>query len=226
MTSSWKNLACKPQLLNLKITLACGQAFRWKKNNNDEWRGVLAGKVWTFKENYEGILYKVYTCNHEQREEEESFVNNEFILNDYFRLDIDLAEFYDKWSKRDQNFKQVSSKVAGYRLLRQDPVENLFSFICSSNNNIERISQMVEALCMKYGERVAEIDGVMYHSFPTIARLAETEVEQELREMKFGYRSKFIHETAKLLRDKDIGWLMSLRSAPYEDAHKGMRHHI
>ena len=93
------------------------------------------------------------------------YINNEFILNDYFRLDIDLAEFYDKWGKRDQHFKQVSSTVnASYRLLRQDPVENLFSFICSSNNNIERISQMVEALCMKYGERVAEIDGVMYHT--------------------------------------------------------------
>ena len=74
---------------------------------------------------------------------------------------------------------------------------------------------------MKYGERVAEIDVVMYHSFPTIARLAETEVEAELKEMKFGYRAKCIHETAKLLRDKDNGWLMSLRSVPYEDAHKG-----
>ena len=43
------------------------------------------------------------------------YINNEFILNDYFRLDIDLAEFYDKWGKRsDQHFKQVSSTVAGY----------------------------------------------------------------------------------------------------------------
>ena len=80
-------------------------------------------------------------------------------------MDInDLVEFYNKWGKRDQHFKQVSSTVASYRLLQQVPVENLFSFICSSNNNIERISQMVEALCMKYGERVAEIDGVMYHT--------------------------------------------------------------
>ena len=73
------------------------------------------------------------------------YINNEFILNDYFRLDIDLAEFYDKWGKRsDQHFKQVSSTVASYRLLRQDPVENLFNFICLSNNNIERIRQIVE----------------------------------------------------------------------------------
>jgi hypothetical protein len=36
-------------------------------------------------------------------------------------------------------------------MLRQDPVECLFQFICSSNNHISRIHGMVERLCSTYG---------------------------------------------------------------------------
>lgn len=36
-------------------------------------------------------------------------------------------------------------------MLRQDPVECLFQFICSSNNHISRIHGMVERLCRAYG---------------------------------------------------------------------------
>ncbi len=40
---------------------------------------------------------------------------------------------------------------AGARVLRQDPVECLFQFVCSSNNHISRIHGMVERLCRTYG---------------------------------------------------------------------------
>ena len=36
-------------------------------------------------------------------------------------------------------------------MLRQDPEECLFQFICSSNNHIKRIHGMVERLCRDYG---------------------------------------------------------------------------
>ncbi len=36
-------------------------------------------------------------------------------------------------------------------MLRQDPLECLFQFICSSNNHISRIHGMVERLCSSYG---------------------------------------------------------------------------
>lgn len=41
--------------------------------------------------------------------------------------------------------------AAGARVLRQDPVECLFQFVCSSNNHISRIHGMVERLCRTYG---------------------------------------------------------------------------
>lgn len=49
------------------------------------------------------------------------------------------------------NCCSVCSNPAGARVLRQDPVECLFEFICSSNNHISRIHGMVERLCRDYG---------------------------------------------------------------------------
>lgn len=72
-------------------------------------------------------------------------------------------------------------------MLRQDPVECVFQFLCSSNNNIARIEKMVWALA-GYGERLGEVGGYQFHQFPTIERLARVS-EQELRDAGFGYRS-------------------------------------
>lgn len=60
------------------------------------------------------------------------------LLRKYFRLDVSLEEYYAQWSKKDPHFKKAAEKFTGMRILSQDPVENIFSFICSSNNNIAR----------------------------------------------------------------------------------------
>ena len=44
-------------------------------------------------------------------------------------------------------------------MLRQDPVECLFEFICSSNNHISRIKGMVERLCQDYGTPLTQQSG-------------------------------------------------------------------
>lgn len=62
----------------------------------------------------------------------------ESLLRAYFRLDVDLSECYTKWSEAHQHFKSQSDKFYAIRVLDQDPVENLFSFICSQNNHITR----------------------------------------------------------------------------------------
>lgn len=62
----------------------------------------------------------------------------ESLLRAYFRLDINLSECYAKWSEAHQHFKSEASKFYAIRVLDQDPVENLFSFICSQNNHITR----------------------------------------------------------------------------------------
>ena len=68
------------------------------------------------------------------------------LIHDYFNLDVNLTELYEKWSAADAHFLKKAVRFTGIRMLRQDPWENLVSFICSSNNNISRISQMVMGL--------------------------------------------------------------------------------
>lgn len=66
-------------------------------------------------------------------------------LENYFQLnEVSLEACYKRWSKIDANFAKKAIHFQGIRMLRQDPWENLISFICSSNNNIKRISQMVK----------------------------------------------------------------------------------
>lgn len=69
------------------------------------------------------------------------FNNTEYyesLLRSYFRLNINLSECYEKWSLAHQHFASEAGKFYAIRVLDQDPVENLFSFICSQNNHISR----------------------------------------------------------------------------------------
>ena len=143
----------------------------------------------------------------------------EQILWDYFQLDVNLHDLYDHWSEVDPNFRTKAQQFPGVRILRQEPVENLFSFICSSNNNISRISLMVEKMCEKFGEFIAKEDGLSYYGFPTVEVLAANSVQETLRNLGFGYRAKYISESARFLtKQHGAEWLYNLRSVPYEEA--------
>ncbi|GAB6021920.1 8-oxoguanine glycosylase ogg1 [Chamberlinius hualienensis] len=207
-------LACEIGELRLDLTLPAGQSFRWKKINEFEWRGVFARRIWTLSQKTESLEYSVYP-NSDVEEEEQ-------LLRDYFQLDTKLTDLYKVWEKADKNFAQISSKFSGVRVLRQDPVETVFSFICSSNNNISRITSMVEKLCSSYGDLIGEIDGVVYHQFPNPEKLAHVEVERHLKEQKFGYRASFIHKTAKIIKEKGDDWLYNLRKVDYPQAHQAL----
>ena len=83
------------------------------------------------------------------------------LVRRYFHLAPNLTRLYEQWSTADANFKQKAPKFIGVRVLRQDPWEALLGFICSSNNNIARISQMVWDLICVSGP--AGMDGGWVH---------------------------------------------------------------
>lgn len=136
-----------------------------------------------------------------------------------------IKELYNDWSKLDLIFKERVEKypnvLKGIRVLRQEPVENLFSFICSSNNHIKRITTMVNNLCITYGTKIGNLNDTDYYAFPTISQLAQPGIESKLKSLSFGYRGKFIARAAQYLNENHSEeWLLSLRDKSYTEAHQ------
>lgn len=133
------------------------------------------------------------------------------IIKHYFNVSSNLTNLYSQWSQQDPNFRKKAPRFTGIRILRQDAWEALVSFICSSNNNISRISQMVEKLCVNYGPFIGTVDGRPYHDFPSPEALTGDSVESHLRSLGFGYRAKYIYQTALIVaKERQDGWLDSL----------------
>lgn len=229
------SLLCPKSELQLHVTLQCGQSFRWREISPGKWQGVIGHKVWSLTQDESHIHYTTYpetsgdeTSTNPKQKQKTKRTNKkdvgqeklEAVLKDYFRLDFSLEKLYDSWKKADLNFRLVCHEFTGVRMLNQDPVENVFSFICSSNNNIKRISMLVERLCQLYGTKIGTLDGITWHSFPTVSSLAADGVEETLRAQGFGYRAKFIHKSAQMIMERGgETWLHSLRSLSYEDCH-------
>lgn len=135
------------------------------------------------------------------------------LLHHYFALSHSVSALYQQWAASDANFARRAPAFTGIRILNQDAWEALVAFICSSNNNISRISQMVQKLCLHYGPFVATFHGEAFHDFPTPHALAGDDVETRLRELGFGYRAKYIVSTARTVAfERPEGWLLGLRN--------------
>lgn len=72
---------------------------------------------------------------------------------------------------------------------------------------------MVEKLCINYGPLIGTIGGRAYHDFPSPQALTGKDVESRLRGLGFGYRAKYIYNTAVMVaNEREEGWLDTLRN--------------
>lgn len=79
----------------------------------------------------------------------------------------------------------------------------------------------VEKLCVHYGSLIGHIGDQAYYDFPEPVALTGKNVEVHLRELGFGYRAKYIHDTALIVaNERPLGWLDSLRN-PESPAYRG-----
>ncbi|KAF5875421.1 putative n-glycosylase dna lyase protein [Botrytis fragariae] len=220
--SEWRKLPVSLAELCIDTTLRCGQSFRWKKAvDEDYWSCTLHGRIISLKQDSTHLHYRTtfpeikVPLNHQplvKEEELEDEDDTESLLRHYLNLSPNLTELYEQWSSVDPNFKKRAPKFTGVRILKQDAWEALVGFICSSNNNIIRISQMVNNLCLHYGPLIGHIDDQPFHDFPQPEALTGSGVESHLRVLGFGYRARYIAQTASIVASKPKGWLENLRN--------------
>ncbi|RKF65106.1 N-glycosylase/DNA lyase [Erysiphe neolycopersici] len=228
-TNNWRKLPIVLTELCIDTTLRCGQSFRWRKTQHDEWSCALHGRIVSLRQDSTYLYYKstwpsakylnlsssTASTNGDSNVEGD---DTKALLQRYLNLEPNLTLHYEHWSLIDPNFKKKAPTFSGVRILRQDAWEALIGFICSSNNNIKRISQMVGKLCVHYGQFIGHIGEEVFYDFPTPEALSADEVETHLRDLGFGYRAGYIAKTAKSLTYcKPQGWLQSLCNLnPYE----------
>lgn len=192
LIQNWRQIELTKAHVDLKTLLNCGQSFSWKETSEDIWSNVLSGVVFSLRQTFDHLCWST-PIRDEQKPHGDSgdSITDEqakAILMDYFQLDIDLPSLYRQWSLADKNFSNISDKFPGIRIMRQDPTENLFSFICSSNNHVSRISGMVNKLAQHFGTEMGTVDKTIIYGFPSAQQLDDSKVEAKLRELGFGYR--------------------------------------
>lgn len=170
---------------DLDATLASGQVFRWNRDADGIWQGILKGRWIQLKSVSEGI---------QARTLEDPDVWME--LEHFLQLSVDLAAILEQFPP-DPPLQESIAACHGLRLLRQDPWECLASFILSSTKQIVQIQQIVALLCQRYGDPVPVPAGhAPAFGFPGPDRLAAL-TDDELRACKMGYRAKGLLATSR-----------------------------
>jgi N-glycosylase/DNA lyase len=224
MSKLFKALNVTANELRLDNTLLCGQVFSWihkpLSNKDQRFIGMVNRQhVLEFKQEENSISYRTLKSLNGVGDN-----NVERDIRSYFNLDfhISLQEMHKYFASCDPNvYAKIYPYFPGLRVVRQDPLECLISFICSSNNNVARITSMIQKLCRNYGTFIGDLKLeiepddkenpiVPFYAFPTLEQLYQV-TETELRDLGFGYRAKYIIQTIKALKEKGDDYLMNLR---------------
>lgn len=145
----WIDLEVPPHELRPNATLNMGQCFNWKKLHGCEnyWVGSLGSRAVAVRQLPDTTEF---ACLYAANLESVKLLKND--LYEYFQLQHKLQPLYEKWGAACPRMEAVVPHLKGVRVVRQEPWECLVSFICSSNNNIIRITQMLDKLKYHYGE--------------------------------------------------------------------------
>ena len=184
----------------LKDTLMCGQCFRFRENTDGTFSGVAYGKVITLRKTDDTLI--LYT-------NEEDFLN---IWQSYFDLSLDYGKIKESLSLVHPTLKEAAKFAPGIRILKQEPFEALISFIISQNNNIKRISGIVDRLCELCGEKIGE--GL--YAFPTPEALGKLTAE-DLAPIRAGFRARYIVDAVSKVNSGEVD-LQALEALSFDKA--------
>lgn len=196
--------------LNVLRTCCCGQAFRWRQPGEDQAGNPLMFGVAGSRGAYVSSDAKKLVISPCAKDDMAFWLN-------YFDAERDYCAIEAQIAKNDR-IAPCLPYASGIRVLKQEPFEALISFIISANNNIKRISGIIERLCALAGDAMCA-DNMPYYAFPTPQAIARLD-EAALAGIGAGYRAPFILQAARKVAD---GYdLEALRQMPLEAARKAL----
>ena len=169
----------------------CGQCFRWNKQIDGSYTGVIKQGVINVKKENQKIIF-TGMCEGSLKD----------IVTDYFDLNRDYEKIKMQLSKVDENVNLSIKYGNGIRILNQDLWETIISFIISANNNIPRIKGIIERLSKNFGKEITW-NNEKYYTFPTPEELKNVTIE-EYRKLGLGFRDIRLYETTHMVLDGKI----------------------
>ena len=187
---------------NLNHIFDCGQCFRWNKEEDGTYTGVVKNKVINIEQNGSTVVFSNVS------------MDDYHIIKEYFDLNTDYTEI-----KRSVNTDEIMAESIkfgeGIRILNQDEWETMISFMISANNRIPMIKKVIENLSTSFGDFICNYKGRDYYSFPTAEQLSSADIEK-IQECKAGFRSPRIKEAAsRFLKEKDI--IYNIKNTNYDE---------
>lgn len=173
------------ECFDVNKSCSCGQAFRWRPFMGGQ-LGIVRSQPVLIKQ--EGSALKL----------EGASPASAAMWAHYLDLGRDYASI-ERAVAADPRLAVCFPEAHGIRVFNQEPFEALISFIISQNNNIKRISGIIEKLCKKSGDPVKFMGETLY-VFPSPESIAALSVE-ELTAIGTGYRAPFIKAAAERVAD-------------------------
>ena len=232
-------------------SLSTSSRSAWGVHNARHWRGIVrwpdtgTSALIEIQETPQTTLYRVLW--QEQHEDDTqthtASINNTTTsihtrLRAYFQLDEtpSLQDLYNEWSQQCPRMQRIAQAIPGVRILAQDPWECLISFICSSNNNIPRITQILQKLRQRYGTKIEYMGNddetsnsnnnttTSYYTFPSPEQLSHA-TEDDLRQhCGLGYRAAYILQTTRAILQ--LGGEPTLRQWQFIDDYTAIRNNL
>lgn len=181
-----------PSQIDVPACARSGQSFRWREVQPGSWEG------------WDGRTY--WRVSTEQAQVESNQPESAFSA--YFQAEVRWEDREHQLLALDPRLADIAIEARRTRILRPTyATEVFFSFLCSANNHVPRISSLVAKLAARRP-----------NGFPSAEQLAGT-TETELRSEGFGYRGGTIPRAAALLAERGgESYLQNLKQVPYEQA--------
>ncbi len=189
--------------LNLDETLDCGQCFRFERQPDGSYLGIVrATPLRIFQLSEDTVFFQGTTL--------EEF---ETIWYDYFDLSLDYGQLKERY-QQDETMRRALQYAPGIRVLRQEPWEALCTFILSQNNNIPRIKGIVARFCEAFGDPLPGGGA----AFPKPESIAGKKPE-DLAALRAGFRAKYLIDAANRVSSGELV-LEDLYTMPIEEARR------